>query len=592
MSYPISEIDPVMTKLSITGPILAIDIGIVFTQAFLFEKAGERYCLTGVGKAPTTSGKLGKNVKFGVRLAIEEVQALTGRILLNATRDLIHPVSRDGDGIDQCILTISTGQCLKILVAGLTNDNSLENGWLVANLIEASVIKVINLEDNKKPEDFVDEILDFQPDIIILCGVLDVEPARQDLQFFDPVRFAYFQFTNEYRPQILYLGDQSVQPSISSLFNNSAGLYFSNVRHPQTMDELLQIEPLITTIALNAFKSEQVGLEDIISWTGGNVFLSHVGLMKILHCLARNGGSEKGVLSVDVSDSSAKMVAEYHDQFSTSDVIDFGNDFGLTNYEDWLPQIWNWLTMPELDEENLLEFLLNKAIYPTTLPESKTDGAIQNALLRVILQRTTQQVSARLPVSGLSMVDRLSKFEPILITGNLLTDIANPGRLCLTLLDGIQPTGITSFIVDWRHIAKSLGSIAGVFPELTMQILDSKIFTHLATVISPVGNAPAGAPILRIRFSTDDGVDRVMDVKQGELEVIPLPRSRISEMQLQPFHRFDIGMGGAGRGGLLRVMGSELGLVIDARSRPLVLPEKPIRRSEIYRKWHWMLSSD
>jgi hypothetical protein len=90
-------------------------------------------------------------------------------------------------------------------------------------------------------------------------------------------------------------------------------------------------------------------------------------------------------------------------------------------------------------------------------------------------------------------------------------------------------------------------------------------------------------------MTLEDGFETTMDVKEGELEVIPLSPGKSARLKLQPFHRYDIGMGGAGRGGTLNVVGSALGVVIDARGRPLTLPEDPDRRKEIYRKWLWML---
>jgi len=77
----------------------------------------------------------------------------------------------------------------------------------------------------------------------------------------------------------------------------------------------------------------------------------------------------------------------------------------------------------------------------------------------------------------------------------------------------------------------------------------------------------------------------VMDVKYGSLEVFPIPNAKKVKLQLQPLHRFDIGMGGPGVGGGLDVPGSALGLVIDARGRPLTLPTDPVQRIELNKKW-------
>jgi hypothetical protein len=68
-----------------------------------------------------------------------------------------------------------------------------------------------------------------------------------------------------------------------------------------------------------------------------------------------------------------------------------------------------------------------------------------------------------------------------------------------------------------------------------------------------------------------------------------LPNGQRAELQLQPLHKYDVGMGGLGRGGSLRVVGGALGVIIDARGRPLPLPTDPARRREIIGKWRWTL---
>jgi hypothetical protein len=57
------------------------------------------------------------------------------------------------------------------------------------------------------------------------------------------------------------------------------------------------------------------------------------------------------------------------------------------------------------------------------------------------------------------------------------------------------------------------------------------------------------------------------------------------QMQLQPLHKFDIGMGGEGVGGKVRLNGSALGVIIDARGRPLRLPQDREKRRELHKRW-------
>jgi hypothetical protein len=50
-----------------------------------------------------------------------------------------------------------------------------------------------------------------------------------------------------------------------------------------------------------------------------------------------------------------------------------------------------------------------------------------------------------------------------------------------------------------------------------------------------------------------------------------------------------IALGGAVWGGKLKVQGGALGVVIDARGRPLRLPSDAGRRMELFKKWLWTL---
>jgi hypothetical protein len=180
-------------------------------------------------------------------------------------------------------------------------------------------------------------------------------------------------------------------------------------------------------------------------------------------------------------------------------------------------------------------------------------------------------------------------FEPIIAMGSVMTRAPNLPQAALMLLDGLQPTGVTTLVLDQNHLAPSLGVIAAINPLLVVQVLESNTFLTLGTVISPVGDARPGTPVLRLRMSYAGGGETSLDVKQGTLEMLQLPMGQSAEIHLQPLHRSDIGMGGPGRGGRLHVVGGALGVIVDARGRPLQLPADPAHRREQINKWRWML---
>jgi hypothetical protein len=81
-----------------------------------------------------------------------------------------------------------------------------------------------------------------------------------------------------------------------------------------------------------------------------------------------------------------------------------------------------------------------------------------------------------------------------------------------------------------------------------------------------------------------------LDVKQGALEVFPLPSGKSARLYLQPLHHADIGFGpGRTRHEGIPVTGTALGVVIDARGRPLRLPSDAARRRDVLKKWLMVL---
>jgi hypothetical protein len=81
-----------------------------------------------------------------------------------------------------------------------------------------------------------------------------------------------------------------------------------------------------------------------------------------------------------------------------------------------------------------------------------------------------------------------------------------------------------------------------------------------------------------------------LDIKQGALEVFPLPTGQSARLYLTPLHRADIGFGpGRTRSEGIPVTGTALGVVIDARGRPLHFMANAVRQHEIIKKWIWTL---
>jgi hypothetical protein len=154
------------------------------------------------------------------------------------------------------------------------------------------------------------------------------------------------------------------------------------------------------------------------------------------------------------------------------------------------------------------------------------------------------------------------------------------------LLDAIQPTGIMPILLDQNNLLPMLGAAASRSHYLPVQVIESGAFIGLGTVVSVIAAANYGDQVLRAKLSYEDGTEARAEVKFGGLEILPLANGQTARLSLQPLRRADAGLG-PGKSGVATVTGGALGVVIDARGRPLLLPSDPVRRRELMKRWSY-----
>jgi hypothetical protein len=241
----------------------------------------------------------------------------------------------------------------------------------------------------------------------------------------------------------------------------------------------------------------------------------------------------------------------------------------------------------EIASETVLEYLQNKAIHPASLPATAEEMAIEHAIARQNLLLAFSSLSKEFSRSVRRIAPGLTPyFEPILAAGSTLTRAPSFGHSLLILLDSLQPVGITTVIMDQNGLLPGLGAAASRNPLVPVQVLESGAFQLLATVIAPLVSARAGTPVLRARLVLANGNESRAEIRQGGLEMLPITPGQSGRLYLQLLHGADVGFGpGRMPKDGIPVTGTALGLVFDARGRPLRLMAEPGRRREMLKKW-------
>ena len=575
--------------------LLAIDIGTTLTRAILFDVVEGRYRFIASGSAVTTAGAPISDVAEGVRAALDKLQEITGREMVGADGQLIIPSQPGGSGVDVCTATLSAGRPVKVVAAGLLEDISAESAKNLATTTYAQVVETMSLNDRRKTASRLDTLLRLRPDLVVLTGGIENGATQSVLSLLESIGLACYALPKEQRPEVLFAGNSALVDEVKEALGSLASLHIApNVRPSLEIEQLTPAQPALAQVFRHVRARQMRGVQEVDLWTKGQLMPTAAAFGRTIRFISQEyAHTKKGVLGVDVGASATTIASAFAGDLTLGIYAQLGLGQDLPGMLELCPveDIQRWMSV-EISNEALRDYMHNKAAFPGLLPASTDMLAIEQALATQAIYLGIRQASKSYPakVAG-SAPGLLPWFEPIIASGRVLTHAPTRGQALLVLLNALQPTGVTTIALDRNNLAAALGAAAPSNPMLTIQSLDATNFLNLCTAISPVGVANPGTHVLQVRMTYADGHEVKADVKYGNLEVIPLPMGQFANLHLQPLHRFDVGMGGPGRGGSVKVMGGVLGVVIDARGRPLSLHNDPARRRELHKKWLWMVGS-
>ncbi|HEX6387600.1 MAG TPA: glutamate mutase L, partial [Anaerolineae bacterium] len=237
-------------------------------------------------------------------------------------------------------------------------------------------------------------------------------------------------------------------------------------------------------------------------------------------------------------------------------------------------------TAEEISEDTVRNFVYNKSVHPQTIPMTEAELHLEHAIAREIIHQVAIEAAA---IQESSSTGLAPSFRLLLARGATLVNAPRPGQALLILLDALQPGGIFSVALDQHGLLPALGMLASREPLAVVQALEAGILLDMGWVVVPIGPGQTGQEVINV--TANPGGLKV-DVHYGEIAVVTLAKEQPVEVSLQPARRFDIGFG-PGQGRTVTLRGGAVGLVVDARGRPLSLPQDEATRREKVRQWLW-----
>jgi hypothetical protein len=614
------------------GAVLAVDIGSLYTRAAVFDVVGNEYRFVARASAITTAEAPYNDVTSGVYNAVREIEQITGRKFTEETR-LLMPQRVDGDGLDLFIATSSAAPALRMVVAAVSNDISESSAMRAAQSTYTQVVSGITLDEgvHDLPTDEgllfnsaatawvqsqVDKLLALPPDVVLMAGGVDNGPVAPLVRLANVVsgaareqsgraeRAARVSKSAPGMPVVLFAGNPAALESVSQALAPITEVQsLPNVRPDLQAEQAGPASVAVSDLYKQRRMPEIPGYSVLSRWIEGQVVPTAESERLIARYLYAHYGRETLLVDVGATSTSLMLANAAHDD---SVVLgDVGLGYGVSNLlaARGAGRVLPWLPF-EMGEEDLVEWVLNKLARPLSLPQTARDLAIEQALAREALALGAEALGRGGPVverDGRGPAHGL-RYDLLVGTGGLLAHAPRPGQAALLLLDALQPTaeglGSVELALDTTMLVPALGNLAQHHPAAAAYIFDRDCLVWLGTAIVARGwgadgrRAAGGTPPTAVIVTVErqKGEAETVEVPYGSIQVIPLRPDQRAALTVKPGHGFSIG--GAEPGKTLKtqagqeVKGGLVGLIVDARGRPLDLPADPdVRRSAIRRWW-------
>ena len=595
------------------GVIIATDCGSTTTKAILIERLAEGYRQTFRGEAPTTVEAPFEDVTRGVLNAIQEVEELSGRRILDGER-IITPAA-DGHGVDIYISTSSAGGGLQMMVAGVVQTMTGESAQRCALGAGAIVMDVLASNDGRQPHQKIERIRHLRPDMVLLSGGTDGGTVSHVVELAEYVAAAdpRPRFGAGFELPVIFAGNQDARPEVERVLGERTALHLTeNLRPVLERENLGPARHVIHDLFLEHVMAQAPGYSKLMSWTAAPIMPTPAAVGRIMQAIARRKGID--VLGVDIGGATTDVFSVFHTAaegqadpageagtdsdgpegpgtvFNRTVSANLGMSYSISNVlaEASLDNVVRWIPF-DIDEADLRDRIKNKMIRPTTIPHMLEELQIEHAVAREALrlallqhrelavglkgvqtERTLSDVFDQ-EATGESLVDMMV-LDLLVASGGVLSHAPRRAQTAAMLVDAFQPEGVTQLAVDSIFMMPHLGVLASVDEPAAAEVFERDCIIYLGTCVAPSGDGKPGDVCAAYELHLADGPVRG-ELRCGELRLLPLGDGEAAEMTISPGRGRDAGSG-PGQEHRARVRGGVVGLILDGRGRPLSLPEE------------------
>jgi hypothetical protein len=544
---------------------LVVECGHCNTSVTLFDVVGGRYRLVARGSALTTAGSPWFDATLGVKQAIRQISLATGRRFFDQQGSLIRPAKSDGSGVDEFGLVISVGDPQRIILAGLLEEISIASARKVINPLYARVVDSFSLSDMRNRPAQVMALLEHRPDVILLTGGTDGGADRRLVKLVQTLAMGIDLLDRSERPAVVFAGNAALRGRIDEILGELTDVFRAeNVRPKYEVENLDHATNLLSELLLAQNINAVPGLPFLRKWSSVDVGTSDHAFVGIGEYFAARMRGRILCLDLGSNHVTLALVSSQETRLVVQAELGVGHGAAALLTKEDLTVIRGW-TGDGIGLDGIRDRIANKASQPNIIPLNDLELHLELGMAQRAIQRALAEATEGL---GLPPSGTIPEIDLLLLRGRVLTGAPNLGKAMLALINGLEPGGIFRVIADDGAVLPAMGLLAAKDARLVVEIIDSGVLDSWGWVIVPEGSSRSGQIALEASLQAGSTEAVQLEIMSGSLAVLPLATNEVAEITLKPAAGIDVG-NGKGKSRTLRLKGGLLGIVIDARGRPL-----------------------
>lgn len=492
-----------------------------------------------------------------------------------------------------------------MMVAGHMKMMTAESANRAALGAGAIVMDIIAQDDGRAIHDKIRRIRNLRPDMILLAGGIDGGESARVIETAELIVAAEPRprLGAGYKLPLVYAGNKNVKADIEKLMHEKFALTLvDNIRPVLEIENTDPARAAIHELFMEHVMSHAPGYTKLMKWTDVPIMPTPAAEGLAIQLIAET--YRTNVIGVGLGGATTNVYSIVDGRFVRSVSANLGMSYSVCNVmkESGIDNIVRWLPFG-IERKAVSNRLMNKMIRPTTIPQTLRDLIIEHSVAREALrlglkhhksiatrlkglkvQENVDELFARMERTIEDTYINMMNIEVIAGTGGLLSHAPDRVQSMLILIDAFQPEGITRMFQDSVFMMPHLGVLSTVNRYAAWSIFDKDCLVRLGTVVAPAGAANLDEQVATIEIEMPDGRLTKEEIAFGELKRIDLPEGVEAKATVKPRKQFDVGKGN-GREVESRLMGGIAGVVLDARGRPLSLPEEDFARRKMLLKW-------